>query len=280
MIVLLCPPRDCRETVYTHDVSDSVPDLYLECSIPHNFNDGPLRNANWTALLWVYLQRHRALMTGETLERDEDTDSDAEPYGNSTTINAPIRPPQDQIHIVGVGPSTGSLLSNQMKNNPRLLRDFAELLLGRIEGGPKLVENMNTGETTPWKLATVLNYRIGSGKRLDPRSNFGRSHYCSYCSQRLAGLSFAANQFKKRDEDPTCMACHAENFGEPSYRASDWRLKDAIVWKVPKPLETHFNEVCPLNLLGKKCRCDLVHVDMRGVSPLSMIERSNTADSE
>ena len=93
-------------------------------------------------------------------------------------------------------------------------------------------------------------------------------------------MSFAANQFKKRDEDPTCIACHVENYGEPPFRLSDWRLKDAIVRKVSNPLETHFNEVCPLNLRGKKCRCDLVHVDMKRVSPLSMIERSNTADSE
>ena len=78
------------ETVYTHDVSHPVPDLYLKCSTPHNINDGPLRNANWTALLWVYLQRYRSRMTGETLERDEDTDSDAEPYGNPTAFNAPI----------------------------------------------------------------------------------------------------------------------------------------------------------------------------------------------
>ena len=93
-------------------------------------------------------------MTGETLERDEDTDSDAEPYGNPTAFNAPIWPPQDQNHNVGVGSSAGSLLGNQMKNNSRLLRDFSEQLLGRREGGPKLVENMITGETTPWEYVT------------------------------------------------------------------------------------------------------------------------------
>ena len=213
------------ETIYSHDVSDSVPDLYLECSIPHNFTEGPLRNANWISLLWVYLQRYRARMTGETLERDEDTDSEAEAYGIPTISNPSIRPPQDQNHIVGVGPSAGSLLGNQMKNDPRLLRDFSRQLIGKRAGGPKMVENMITGKTIyiyiPWELATRLNTRIGSGKVLDPRSNFGRFHHCSDCSQRLSGLSFANNQFKMRGEDPTCMACHAQNYGEPPFRVSD-----------------------------------------------------------
>ena len=134
------------ETLYSHDVSDSVPDLYLECSIPHNFNEGPLQGANWIALLWVYLQRYRALMTGETLERDEDTDSEAEAYGITTASNAPIRPSQDQNHIVGVGPSAGSLHGNQLKNSPRLLRDFSEQLIGKRGGGPKIVEDMIAGK--------------------------------------------------------------------------------------------------------------------------------------
>ena len=221
------------ETIYSHDVSDSVPDLYLECSIPHNFDDGPLRNANWMALLWVYLQRYRSRMTGETLERECDTDSEAEAYGHFTAPDTPIPPPQDQNHIVGVGPSAGSLLGHQMKNNPRLIRDFSVQLFGKIEGGPKLVENMITGESTPWELATILNDRIGSGKRLDPKSNFGNFHHCSDCSQRLSGLSFAAKQFKKGDDNPTCIACHAENYGEPRFRASDWRLKDDVAMACP-----------------------------------------------
>lgn len=224
------------ETIHYLDVSESVPELYLECSIPHNFSVGPLHGANSVALLWVYVQRYRSRTTGDSLEQDEDTDSDAEAYGNPTASDAPIGPPQDQNHIVGVGSSVESLLGDQMKNNSRFRRDISELLLGKTEGGPDIVEDMITGKTTPWELATILNTRISSGKRLDPQSNFGRSHHYSDCSQRLQGSSFAANQFKKRDEDPTCMACHTEKYGEPHFRASNWKLKD--------PIEGKFHTCC------------------------------------
>ena len=237
------------ETIHSFDVSDSVPELYLECSIPHNFSVGPLRGANYVALLWVYLQRYRSRMTGETLERYCDTNSEAEAYGHFTAPDTPIPPPQDQNHIVGVGPSAGSLLGHQMKNNPRLLRDFSVQLFGKIEGGPKLVENMITGESIPWELATILNDQIGSGKRLDPKSNFVKFHHCSDCSQRLSGLSFAAKQFKKGDDDPTCIACHAENYGEPRFCASDWRLKDDVAMACP--LANYAFQNCICNMSGR-----------------------------
>ena len=119
------------ETIHSLDVSDSVPELYLECSIPHNFNEGSLRNANWVALLWIYLQRYRSRMTGEPLEREEDTDSEAEAYGNAIASDAPPRPWQEQNHTIRVGSSAESLLGNQMKKNHRFLGDFAELLIGK-----------------------------------------------------------------------------------------------------------------------------------------------------
>ena len=189
-------------------------------------------------------------MTGEPLEQEEDPDSEAEAYGSLPTASeAPIRPPQEQNHIVGVGSSVGSLLGHQMKNNPCFVRDLSEMLIGKTEGGPKMVENMITGETTPWELATRVHTRMGSRQVLDPRSNAGRHHTCSDCSQRLQELSFAANQFKKRDDDPTCIACHALNYGEPPFRMSDWKLEGPIIWKKSKPIKTHFNELCPINLL-------------------------------
>lgn len=39
--------------------------------------------------------------------------------------------------------------------------------------------------------------------------------------------------------------------------------KDPMKWQLSAPLETHFNEVCPINLLGEKCKCDLVHVNLK-----------------
>ncbi len=260
------------ETMYCLDVSESAPELYLECSIPHNFNSGPLYNASWTALLWVYLQRYRSRMTGETLERDEDTDEEHEAQGISTTSVAPPRPWDELNHIIGIGSSGESLLANQMRTNPNFLRHFSWMLLRSREGGPRMIENMITGKTEPWQLATILYSGINFGKRLDPKSLFGRYHHCCGCSQRLQGLSFALSQLKKRDEDATCMACHAEEFGEPPYRASDWKLKDPLHWELSKPFEIHFNEVCPVNLLGDKCKCKLTKVDVKVISPYRLLK--------
>ena len=44
-------------------------------------------------------------------------------------------------------------------------------------------------------------------------------------------------------------------------------IKNPIDWKLSKQFETHFNEVCPINLLGDKCKCQLVKVDLKVPSP-------------
>ena len=81
-----------------------------------------------------------------------------------------------------------------------------------------MIKDMITRKTRPWKLATILNTRIGPG-----------------------GVSTRSQtsdvKFRKRDEDPTCMACHAEDYGEPPFRASNWKHKDPINWKLSKPFE-------------------------------------------
>ena len=179
------------ETIHSFGVLNSAPDLYVECSIPHNCRSGPLYNGNSIALLWVYVQRYRSLMTGETLEREEDTDSEYEAYGIPATSDAPTRPWDEQNHTIGIGSSVEFLLANQMRNNHDFLRDISRLLIRSPEGGPRVIENMITGKSDLWELATILNTRIGSGKRRDQKSNFGRYHYCGGCSQRLQGLSFA-----------------------------------------------------------------------------------------
>ena len=74
-------------------------------------------------------------------------------------------------------------------------------------------------------------------------------------------------------------ACHAETNGEPHLRASNWKFEDSMTWRLSEPLETHFNEICPVNLLGDKCKCPLPKVN-RKVSSLLITERSNTADCE
>ena len=55
--------------------------------------------------------------------------------------------------------------------------------------------------------------------------------------------------------------------------------KDPIDREISASFETHFNEICPINLLGSKCKCDLVKVNLT-VSPSSIVERINTADCE
>ena len=55
--------------------------------------------------------------------------------------------------------------------------------------------------------------------------------------------------------------------------------KDPVRRELSASLETHFNELCPINLLGSKCKCDLLKVNRR-VSPSSIVERINTADCE
>ena len=50
------------------------------------------------------------------------------------------------------------------------------------------------------------------------------------------------------DEDPTCMACHAENYGAPPFRASDGKLKDPLHWNLSEPFKTRFDDVCPVKL--------------------------------
>ena len=190
----------------------------------------------------------------EPLEQEEDTDSEAEAYGNPTASNEPLRPWQEQNYTIGVGSSAESLLGNQMKTNPRFLRDIAKLLIGNEEGSPIMIGGFITGTTIPWDMARLLNYQIGSGKHLDPRSNFGRHHTCSRCSKRIQGLSFAAAQFERRNDDPIGMACHAEDYGAPPFRINDWKLKDPIV-------EIHFYEICRVNLLGGKCKRPLPKVN-------------------
>ena len=75
----------------------------------------------------------------EPLEQEEDTDSEAEAYGNPTASNEPLRPWQEQNYTIGVGSSAESLLGNQMKTNPRFLRDIAKLLIGNEEGSPIMI---------------------------------------------------------------------------------------------------------------------------------------------
>ena len=74
-------------------------------------------------------------------------------------------------------------------------------------------------------------------------------------------------------------ACHTETYGEPHLRASNWKLEDPITWKLSEPLETHFNELCPINLLGNKCKCPLPKVNLK-VGFSSIAGRSNTTDCE
>ena len=158
------------ETTYCFDVSVSAPELYLECLKPHNFASGPFLHANSTALLWVYCQIYRSRMTGEALEHDADTDSEYDAYGIAETpSDAPARPWDEQNHIIGIGSSAESLLANQMRNNPNFLRQFSRMLIGPRENGdgPRMIKDMITGETDQWELASILNYLIGSGKRLE-----------------------------------------------------------------------------------------------------------------
>lgn len=67
-------------------------------------------------------------MTGETLNRDEDIDSEHAAYGISATSNTSTRPWDEQNHIIRIGFSAESLLESQIKNNPNFLRDFHSYL--------------------------------------------------------------------------------------------------------------------------------------------------------
>ena len=171
----------CRQfsydTIHCLAVSNSAPELHLECTISHNFAAGTLFNGNSPTQMWVYLQRYRSRMTGEPLEQEEDPDEEylaaygtaatlsdtrAEPSYEKLRIYNIVTHPQIRIkttstmnHMIGIESSAESLLANQIKTNPNFLRHCSQILMemrpeaahivsqcdGRLDQTPRLLKS-------------------------------------------------------------------------------------------------------------------------------------------